>query len=564
MKYCRKSNRIAIFLLTISLMIISSVPVQGKAGLMPGYENPERIIIASPAEGFTTTSSKVSILGACDYNYPLYMNGEPVETTTYGFFTKYVSLEIGTNEFIFTNGDDTKTFTITRKKAGSGGSSEPVPYIEYTDDVYGKTTAAYTMTRSSIGASDVSLMPLPTGTTFKILGEQGSFYKIFDGSFVAKSNVEKYSKKLSDNKVSSAVLTDDTDKNVLVTKFKMNVNALYRVEFTDSSVILTLYETISSPKVTVKENDTISRIKTTIYKSLNRTVEYNFQLKEGRSVSGYDVEYKDGAMYFYLKKQPHLEKQGSLKGATVLLDSGHGGTETGAVGPMGLFGPVEKDINLNITLLTKKYLENMGAKVVLTHAKDTTLSLKERVAAIRSLKPDLSLSIHANSMPQTADYNQSRSFLTYYSYALGNDAVKSLNDSIISDMAFKKRNIVRESLSLTRITTNPAVLIETAFLSYPPDYEFLLFEENQEAIAKATANAIRDYLMKNAVYSKQEESAIGKESGKSDEITYIVKKGDYLSKIAKTYQVTLTELKEWNSLRDINYIEVGQKLIVKK
>lgn len=529
------------------LLILSAAPTHVQAALMGGYQNPHAIIIATPKDSYTTTSAKISILGACDYEYPLTMNGNRIETTEYGFFTQYVSLEIGTNQFTFQNGSNTKVFTVIRKEVSAGGAIEPVTYVEYTTPFYGITTADYAMPRSEIDNKDVTLQPLSTGTTFMILGEQGSYYKIFDGSFVAKANVTKHSGTLPDNRVTSVTVTDDEVNNLLVTKLVMNVNTLYQVEFTENRVHLTLFETITTPKVTLGTNDTVYRVAANIYRSKNRTVVYTYKINEGMSVTGYDVEFKDGAMYFYLKKQPHLNKEGSLTGATVVLDSGHGGTETGAVGPMGLYGPVEKDINLSITLLTKKYLEEMGATVLLTHFDDTTLSLKARVAFIRSVKPDISLSIHANSMPQAANYNLSYSFLTYYSYTLGNDAAVTVNDEIIKELDFLKRKIRRESLSLTRITTNPAVLIETAFMSYPADYEYLLYMENQDHIARAAANSIREYLESYAVYQRK---------------TYTVKWGDTLSRIASHYGVSVLQLKKWNGISDINLIYGGQTLFV--
>ena len=58
---------------------------------MLGYQNPERIVIAMPAsEKYSTTASKISIWGACDYRYPLAMNGKEIETTEHGFFPEYV------------------------------------------------------------------------------------------------------------------------------------------------------------------------------------------------------------------------------------------------------------------------------------------------------------------------------------------------------------------------------------------------------------------------------------------------------------------------------------------
>ena len=75
---------------------------------MLGYQNPERIVIAMPASGkYSTTASKISILGACDYRHPLTMNGKAVETTEHGFFAEYVSLSLGENVFTFQNGEHT-------------------------------------------------------------------------------------------------------------------------------------------------------------------------------------------------------------------------------------------------------------------------------------------------------------------------------------------------------------------------------------------------------------------------------------------------------------------------
>ena len=159
-------------------------------------------------------------------------------------------------------------------------------------------------------------------------------------------------------------------------------------------------------------------------------------------ITGYDVEFEDGYMIFTLKKAPHLTEEGSLAGATVLLDAGHGGDATGAVGPLGLYGPVEKDINLAITLYTKKYLEDLGAKVVLTRSDDTDLSLHERVAIIRDLKPDVSLSIHANAMPQAANFSLSYGFLSFYSYNETTNAHTLINDDIISRLDYLRNNFV--------------------------------------------------------------------------------------------------------------------------
>lgn len=50
---------------------------------------------------------------------------------------------------------------------------------------------------------------------------------------------------------------------------------------------------------------------------------------------------------------------------------------------------------------------------------------------------------------------------------------------------------------------------------------------------------------------------------KTDEIVYIVKKGDTLSKIAKDYKTTVDKLAKDNNIKNVNLIYVGQKIIIK-
>lgn len=85
-----------------------------------------------------------------------------------------------------------------------------------------------------------------------------------------------------------------------------------------------------------------------------------------------------------------------LHGATVVLDPGHGGIETGASGPNGL---VEKDLDLAVAQRTKAALEREGATVVLTRTADYRVTLDTRAAITQRLKPPVMVSIHHNGDP---------------------------------------------------------------------------------------------------------------------------------------------------------------------
>jgi N-acetylmuramoyl-L-alanine amidase len=86
-----------------------------------------------------------------------------------------------------------------------------------------------------------------------------------------------------------------------------------------------------------------------------------------------------------------------LKINRVVIDAGHGGHDTGTIGPNGV---VEKDVVLDVALRLATLVQTrLGAEVVLTRSDDTFVPLTERTAIANEHKADLFLSIHANSSP---------------------------------------------------------------------------------------------------------------------------------------------------------------------
>lgn len=517
---------------------------------MLGYENPEDLVIAVPNKNnYSTTASKMSILGACDYRYPLTMNGEKVEVTEHGFFTAYVTLEVGDNNFEFVNGEHTYTLTIVRKKSSSGGSGSGTstkPTYKAISGKIGELIYPYTMPYSSPGTVKIDYWPLTQNTTFRIVGEYGNYYKLPDGTYVDKSSVKVYNYSMPENKVSKATAVYDTTTHTLETTFEMKMDALYDVQFESNAVKFVIYDTKAGKAPTLPANPIASSVKATT-DSKGRAI-YTFSVADTSKICGFDVHTQDGVMTFTLKYVPVLKKTGSLNGAVILLDAGHGKSDGGTVGCMGAFGPKEKDTNLDITLRLKAALESMGATVVLVRDTDVFYTLNERVELIRNLKPDLSISIHGNAVGNTSNFSTASGFLTYYSYNGLKDAPTIINKSVCDTMGYTVRSPRKANLSLTRITTCPAVLLETAFLTYPEDYEFLLKSSNREKLAQAIAKAAKTYIESTAEYEKPK--------------THTVKRGETLTTIAKKYNTTVARLAELNKINNINVIHTGQILIL--
>jgi N-acetylmuramoyl-L-alanine amidase len=86
-----------------------------------------------------------------------------------------------------------------------------------------------------------------------------------------------------------------------------------------------------------------------------------------------------------------------LKVGRIVLDPGHGGHDTGTVGPEGLR---EKDLVLDVAQRLGRLIEEkMGSEVIYTRSDDTFIPLERRTEIANEAKADLFLSIHANSSP---------------------------------------------------------------------------------------------------------------------------------------------------------------------
>ncbi|HLQ50678.1 MAG TPA: N-acetylmuramoyl-L-alanine amidase, partial [Terriglobales bacterium] len=97
-----------------------------------------------------------------------------------------------------------------------------------------------------------------------------------------------------------------------------------------------------------------------------------------------------------------------LKIGRIVVDAGHGGHDTGTVGPNGL---QEKDLVLDVALRLGKLLQKkMGAEVVYTRNDDTFIPLETRTAIANQSQADLFISVHANSSHDPS----ARGVETYY------------------------------------------------------------------------------------------------------------------------------------------------------
>lgn len=357
------------------------------------------------------------------------------------------------------------------------------------------TTEAEVTARSGPSTNYKRVTPLLNGAVDYVVGQQNDFYLLKSGVWVAASNLKIVNDKaLKTNNISSVTVKDDGRYTNI--SFKMPVNTVYDVSNTADTVTLTLYNTMgirvnsAAPKNSIYSNVTCENVW--------GNAKYTFRLKSTDNYFGYYAEYKNGTLVFSLKNAPKISKSGTkpLSGLKVLIDAGHGGKDSGAMGPLGNNGLYEKNINISIALNTRKYLRALGATVIMTRTNDSTVSLADRTNLIRKEKPDISVSIHNNSMAETADYNKHKGFLSLYSRDASKTVASFVQDSMITQLSRQNEGYKWQSLSLCIPTQCPAILVECGYMSNPAEYEWLVNYENQVKIANSLGKAIESWAHK--------------------------------------------------------------------
>ena len=359
------------------------------------------------------------------------------------------------------------------------------------------TSDAEAVARSGPASVYSRITPLINGATDYVVGEQNGYYLLKSGVWTNGDNLKIVNDKaLKTNNISSIKV--NANSNYTDITFKMPVNAVYDVTATSNEVILTLFNT-NGIKVTAATPSS-SIYSSVSCQNVSGNAQYRFKLKSANNYFGYYVQYKNGTLVFSLKNAPKISKNGNkpLSGLRVLLDAGHGGKESGAIGPLGENGFYEKQINLSIALNARKYLMSLGATVIMTRTSDKTVSLTERANLIRQEKPDIAVSVHNNSMDVTADYTKHTGLLTLYTKDSSKAAAGFIQDALVTDLQRKDGGFRWQSLSVCIPTQSPAILIEGGFMSNPSEYEWLANYDNQVKIANSLGKAIENWAYKNA------------------------------------------------------------------
>lgn len=172
-----------------------------------------------------------------------------------------------------------------------------------------------------------------------------------------------------------------------------------------------------------------------------------------------------------------------LKGKTIVLDPGHGGSDQGASS-----STPSKSLEKNYTLKTakelKKLLNKEGAHVKMTRSNDKYVSLDDR-----NIKGDAFISIHNDAL----DSSNANGVTVYWFKDKQESLAQTLNSAIQKKALLTNRGSRQQNYQVLRQTDIPAVLLELGYISNPTDVSMINDQLHRQVVEQAIVDGLKQY-----------------------------------------------------------------------
>lgn len=189
----------------------------------------------------------------------------------------------------------------------------------------------------------------------------------------------------------------------------------------------------------------------------------------------------------------------------IVLDAGHGGLDSGAVGKSGV---LEKDVNLSVVKHLQQLLELSGFKTVLTRSEDISIydpgvegirnqkmsDMDNRLEIIQSYPDSIFLCIHQNNFTDPAYFGGQ---MFYNNNNPDNRTLAQIMQNRFAQLQpgnDREIKLTGDELYLLKSNPNPSLMIECGFLSNPEEEAKLASTEYQQKLAFTIYSGLLEYL----------------------------------------------------------------------
>jgi N-acetylmuramoyl-L-alanine amidase len=365
-----------------------------------------------------------------------------------------------------------------------------------------EVTSEAGVARTGPGSDYSRLTPLPKGTQASVTGKEGDWLRLDYGAWIHRSETRTLGNQVPPRSLIRSVayrrLADTTEL-----RFPLEVPVPITLEQGLDQLQLTLHHTTAqTDTIRLDADDPVLKLLT--WQQVNpQQITYTLNFKSQQQW-GYDLRYEGTILVLSLRHPPVLSPtQGDLRGIKILLDPGHGGAESGALGPNGY---PEKAINLLISQNLAQTLRQRGATVYLTREDDQAVSLAERVRQINTLKPHIALSIHYNALPDGGDALKTQGISAFWYHPQAQPLAAFLQQDLVKRLNRPSYGLYWNNLALTRPHSTPTVLLELGFMINPQEFEWIIDPQAQGQLVQALANSLSTWFFQQASGSKPLES----------------------------------------------------------
>ena len=191
----------------------------------------------------------------------------------------------------------------------------------------------------------------------------------------------------------------------------------------------------------------------------------------------------------FAPKPPPDRPRGEI---TVMLDAGHGGSDSGAISPHGW---KEKDANLLQVLALDEAFRKAGFRTILTRSDDSFPALYDRPKMACREKVDAFISVHHNATHASRDPRLSRHTTAYASNTNGYELAAAIQPYIAAVMApVRNAGAQYRSYAVCRNPVIPSCLLEIDFINLPDGEAETWEPERRKKVADAIVLGFLDWL----------------------------------------------------------------------
>ena len=354
-------------------------------------------------------------------------------------------------------------------------------------------TAHETLTRDGPSSGYQKLSPLAQGVQDYVVRQSGSYCKLRSGQWVPLTALSTQVALLPDNAIRGEQLKNLGAHSEL--RFRMNYFAPYETAMDESKFTIRFFDSDGTAAPEIPTDDPLFAWAS--FRQDGDDAVYTFYLKERGAFTGYTAERTGNSVCFTVKNPTGIAQgEKPLAGKKIVLDAGHGGSDIGAVVPLGAQEGTESALNLALAQAVERQLRTLGAEVMMLRDDDSYLSLDARALAMKQENPDLAISLHHNSLALSSNISTAEGHLVLYREDFSKTFAKTMSDALGKGLPDRRnRGAAEQGLAVCYIMECPSILIEMGFISNPYEYEKLSTEFDREAaaIADGVVNFLREH-----------------------------------------------------------------------